>query len=247
MNNFSNTIQFQNTRTMITVLSYNVMFNDIHLHERHKRLVELVKKLSPDVICLQEVLKDKVEFFLDNFSDYQPVFESLMPKERQYGELMLVKWGFKVEHRECLPLNSLMGRALLHARISRDSQQWNIITGHLESCLAEVRKDQLEQLWRVYGNLPRVIFCGDTNLRETESDCRPKRIRDLWTTIGGPKITYDAARFWGKKGKERYDRFFFSDDLEAISFRGVGYNPFELAGKDVWISDHDAIIGQFNV
>lgn len=230
---------------MITVLSYNVMFNDIHLHERHKRLVELVKKMSPDVICLQEVLREKVEFFLDNFSDYQPAFEWLMPRERQYGELILVKWAFKIEHRECLPLNSVMGRALLHVRISRGAEQWNIVTFHLESGLSEIRQDQLQQMWRVYGALPRTIFCGDTNLRETEADCLPKRIYDLWKSIGGPKITYEAARFWGKKGQQRYDRFYFTNDLEPYSFKTVGYHPFQFVSTDVWISDHDAIIGQF--
>ena len=230
---------------MITILSYNVMFNDIHLKERHNELVQLVKKFSPDVICLQEVLASYVDFFLDHFTNYTPVFETLMPKKREYGELILVRHDWTISHKECLPLTSIMGRSLLHCEISNGVKIYNVVTFHLESMhIKEFREEQLKTMWKVYGGLPNAIFCGDTNLTESESDGLPKGISDLWKVIGGPKSTYFGNRFWGKKNAERYDRVFFKD-LEAFSFRTIGYNPFEIGGKDVWISDHDGIIAQF--
>jgi endonuclease/exonuclease/phosphatase family metal-dependent hydrolase len=229
---------------MLTVITFNVMFNDILLRERHRALIALLMKNAPDVICLQEVRKDLVPWFIESLSEqYQPVIFDLQPVHRKYGELLFTKHNIEALLFECIPLPSKMERALQYVKIRKDTEIWNVITLHLESLnCSRVRQQQLKIIWENYSDLSHTIFCGDTNMKESEKCDLPENIADAWdkTTKEIGKYTYYSNRYWDGNRKQRYDRIWLTNDIELDSFGLLGDKP--LRGlRNKWISDHDGL------
>jgi len=99
---------------MLTVISFNIMFNDILLIERHYVLIVLLLKNNEDVICLQEVLKDLSEFLVIHLKPmYKCVCETILPKDREYGEMIFVKKDLQILDVNYTKLYSKMNRYLL--------------------------------------------------------------------------------------------------------------------------------------
>ena len=229
---------------MLTVVSYNVMFNDILLLPRHQVLVKLLLKNSSDVICLQEIQSGFAPWFIECLAEqYAPVLYSLNPELRQYGELIFVKYGIEQLLFECIPLPSKMGRALQYVQIKKDAEIWNIITFHLESLnCSKVRQNQLGILWENYGDLPHTIFCGDTNMRDTEKCDLPEHMSDAWIKTDGKigQFTYFSDRYWDGDRKQRYDKIWVTNDMQVTGFGVLGNKPLKELGEK-WISDHDGL------
>ncbi|KKM46567.1 hypothetical protein LCGC14_1559670 [marine sediment metagenome] len=227
--------------TMLSVISYNVMFNNVYIQERHNALLALLKKNSADIICLQEVLTELVEWFSINLSGYSPVMDILQPTGRAYGELVFVKNGIIPVMYECVPLSGKMGRALQHVEIKKDQVTYNVVTFHLESMnCSKVRRSQLETMWKHIAHLPNVICCGDTNQTGKELYTVPNNILDAWEQTNGKigEYTYYSSRFWDGDRKQRYDKVWYSNDFTVAGFGILGNKPI---AQGIWISDHDGL------
>lgn len=229
---------------MLTLISYNVMFTDIILQERHTALIKILRYNNPDVICLQEVLASVVPWFIQLLADlYTPIIFELLPIGRHYGELIFVKKEIQQISFECVPLPSKMGRALQHAEFKKGSEIFHVVTFHLESMnCSKVRRTQLELMWTRFSSLPNVIYCGDTNMTAKEKYVLPDNVYDSWEEIDQEigTFTYHSHRYWDGNRQQRYDKVWISNDLKLVGFGVIGSKPLkELGGK--WISDHDGL------
>jgi len=230
---------------MLVIVSYNVMMDNYYLPERYEALISLLLRHSIDVICLQEVRADYVDWFIKKLKKrYYPLSSVLLPKHREYGEMVFNQYCHILY--DCIPLDSKMSRVLHHVNIGK----YNIVTFHLESLSinAETRKRQLSTLWNLVSKLPNVICCGDTNQCNDEMVDLPRCFVDAWeqAAIKGmkpSKYTYYGGRYWNKPtDNQRYDKVWYSNDTDLVNYSTIGGKSIR---EGVWISDHDGIICEF--
>jgi endonuclease/exonuclease/phosphatase family metal-dependent hydrolase len=234
---------------MLSVISYNVMFNEEYLEQRHTTLLALIRDNATDVVCLQEVLEQVVDWFIGNLADiYTPVATKLQPLGRAYGELVFIKTEIATAvSYQCLELDGKMGRALQHVEVKKDNVLYNIMTFHLESMnCSKVRREQLDKIWLYASRLPNVVCCGDTNQTAKEKVQIPINFLDAWKQTDGRigEYTYYSGRFWDGDRKQRYDKAWYSDDLQLLGFGVLGNKPI---AKNVWLSDHDGLYCLFGL
>ena len=218
------------------------MFNEEHFAERHGALIELLRENAVDVVCLQEVLTPMVQVLITALGDiYTPVLYELQPAGRQYGELIFVSKDIQVLSYQCISLDGKMGRALQHTELQKDGVSYNVATFHLESMNCQkVRREQLKKIWSHCDSLSNVICVGDTNQTAKEQCVIPSNYLDAWEQTNGEigEYTYYSGRFWDGDRKQRYDKVWFSNDLELLGFGVLGNKPVV---DGVWISDHDGL------
>ena len=211
-------------------------------------LVTLLLKNKSDVICLQEVLSELVDWFIAELSDeYTHVMSELHPWGRPYGELIFIKKGINLLSFACTDLDGKMCRALQHAVIEKDNVVYNVLTFHLESMnCKKVRRAQLATLWEHVSDLSNVICCGDTNQTAKEECVIPDNFLDAWAESRSDmgEYTYYSGRFWDGDRKQRYDKIWYSD-LQLHAFGVLGNKPF--LGGNIWISDHDGLYCLFSL
>lgn len=116
-------------------------------------IIDVLRKLNPDIICLQEVAANHPELegnasanqfrqLAGAFGGYQPVLEPTseiyqnnMP--RQFGNLLLSKYRITQVHRHSLPwtpdpANPGMPRGLIEAVVEAPGGKMRVLTTHLE-------------------------------------------------------------------------------------------------------------------
>lgn len=116
-------------------------------------IIDVLRKLNPDIICLQEVAANHPELegnasanqfrqLAGAFGGYQPVLEPTseiyqnnMP--RQFGNLLLSKYRITQVHRHSLPwppdpANPGMPRGLIEAVVEAPGGKLRVLTTHLE-------------------------------------------------------------------------------------------------------------------
>ena len=59
---------------VISVVSYNIWFDNTLSLERTKGLIQLLNKVNPDVICLQEVKPNIYDLLINILKDYKYYF-----------------------------------------------------------------------------------------------------------------------------------------------------------------------------
>lgn len=233
----------------LSVLSFNVMFNDIKLRERHESMVTYILSLVDtglDVICLQEVLNPLYEFFVEKFSEeFTPVFSYIQPPNSPYGVCIFVRKGITVHNKGMYELPSKYKRVLAHASIEKDSIPYKIVTFHLESLNdPKIRKKQVEILFKEFSKKKNAIFCGDTNIKNTEKVVLHEKFLDAAVVFEDYEDTYFGDRFWNSKSKQRYDRFFFKKTLNCTCYKPIFSEKIEEI--ESYLSDHSAIYAEFS-
>src|SRR3990172_11301757 len=99
---------------VLTVVSYNIWFDETLRLERTVSLIQTLHNLNPDVICLQEVIPEIYEVLITLLSDYRFHFPKKINKN--YGCVTFSKYPiFKCLDYEYT--NSKMGRSLVITKI----------------------------------------------------------------------------------------------------------------------------------
>ncbi|TSK28220.1 Tyrosyl-DNA phosphodiesterase 2 [Bagarius yarrelli] len=185
----------------LSLISWNVDGLDtLNLQERARGLCSYLALYTPDVVFLQELIPQYLQYLKKRAVSYQIVEGN----EDGYFTAMMVKRSrIKLQSSEIIsyPTTQMM-RNLLCAKVSEDdtnilnsgedemrelffcnpqvkflNQELCLMTSHLESCKdqATERKKQLkvvlEKIMEEPDNMT-VIFGGDTNLRDSEEHCR---------------------------------------------------------------------------
>ena len=208
---------------LITVLTLNIKFKGLTL-ARIQKIIALIHHHNPDVIFLQEVLREMVEHFL-KMEQYPHHFGATF--QHPYDTLILSRFPCIRYDRISLP-ETQSSRNLLLAQIVLPSVQTIFVgTFHCDSVFSpphsEVLKmDQLLFISSILRNKPFII-AGDTNMTD-----------DGKTTIPNLNELDSPATF----KKNRFDRIFVSSDFTISLARVIG---------DATHSDHRGLIASFTL
>jgi exonuclease III len=174
----------------LDVMSYNIWFDEKDRYIRTEALIKNIKKHSPDVICLQEVIPEIYNKLKSKLCEYKYYFPNEVTN--RYGCVIFSKHIMTHYYDNNYP-NTQMGRNLLAVNIKynmlisnvdnkSDSLYDNIeitpiditiATSHFESLFDPVNTniEKIEQymfannlLNKLYDKGNPVILCSDTNL-----------------------------------------------------------------------------------
>ena len=208
---------------LITVLTLNINFKGLTL-ARIQKIIALIHHHNPDVIFLQEVLREMVEHFL-KMEQYPHHFGATF--QHPYDTLILSRFPCIRYDRISLPETQSSRNLLLAQIVLPSSQILSIGTFHCDSVFSpphsEVLKiDQLLFISSILRNKPFII-AGDTNMTDNGK-----------TTIPNLNELDSPATF----KKNRFDRIFVSSDFTNSLARVIG---------DATHSDHRGLIASFTL
>lgn len=215
----------------ISVLSFNIWFDEYAECERTAALLACIYKNDPDVVCLQEVRPHIYEKLTKNLKQYGYHY----PKHVTYNYGCVILSKYKISKCLTIPYkHTSMGRQLVIAKIDYPRQIYKnrqlyientdlmICTTHLESEFNRFSKnvtkwsqidESFEVLEDIYDSYKNVIFCLDSNLTADEERLfnfpfnQENGWDDAWITKGNPdnKFTFDGKKnVYLKQRKSRY-------------------------------------------
>ncbi len=211
----------------IRVLTLNINFKDL-TPERIQKIIALIHHHNPDVIFLQEVLREMVEHFL-KLDNYPHHFGATF--QHPYDTLILSRFPCIRYDRIPLP-ETQSNRNLLYAQIvlpfTSPVQTIFVGTFHCDSIFSPpqseiLKMDQLLFISSILRNKPFII-AGDTNLIDNQKITSP-----ILNELDSPP-TFK---------KNRFDRFFSNRNDFTNS-------PTKVIG-DSTHSDHCGLIAYFTL
>jgi exonuclease III len=243
--------------TDVTLVSYNIDGLDpTNLDTRFKGVINIIAKINPEIILLQEVVHAHMELINKVMA---PMYHVITPmdKEMPYFTVTLVSKNIICRTQEVKPFaNTSMGRTMTVFEGYWDKLRLVIIHSHLESMKehSEARKAQfVECMKRMEENLDPntlVIFGGDLNIRDAELPFIHPQIKDAWIAAGSNKETRYTWDMMKNKNKNlpnnvrcRFDRVYFNGPYKRIDF-GLGGTQ-QIRKILCYPSDHFAVVCKF--
>ena len=249
---------------MLSILTYNIWFSDVLINERLFELIKLINNLKPDIICLQEVRPDVLAVLVNKLKNY-PNFETDLNQLSNYGLAIFSRFkilDYKINYYN----NTKMDRGYIYIKITKDNNDVNIVTTHLESyftrklknmpnekyyekVIQSTKHSQFCDLFSNFTEFNDIFLCGDMNISSIEDKFYSieDNWNDCWIIDGKDKnkrYTYDFKNniYINNKTKlkSRLDRIYFKSDKYIL-------NNFELVGNYDGIipSDHFGIYCSF--
>jgi tyrosyl-DNA phosphodiesterase 2 len=247
------------TATELTLVTYNVWFNQYHLQKRCEALLRVVKNCEADVICLQEIKADYLNQVLKQEwvqADYY-VSDYMGSTVQPYGVLLLSRLPIACLRLHDLP--SIMDRKLLVAELQVNNQTLQVATVHLESikAFAPSRKQQLEQIFPTLETSKHAVLMGDFNFcsswSEENVNINPN-YQDMWAVLHSdePGYTEDTninlmrLEYTQKHKKVRFDRILVRSSTpgwQPKSIELLGTTPIS-PDSSIFPSDHFGLLGE---
>ena len=243
----------------LKVMSYNIWFDEEKIIERILSLMHHVDTYSPDVMCFQEVLRDKYEYIKTKL---KPKYGYCFPELIKYRYGCAIFSKYPIDSAKIISMTSSMGRELILTKINVNNLNVVIANTHFESefKLNNVTKIKqfklvaaiLNQLHHIYGD---VILCADTNVVESEREIFKRQfclMKDSFVEDGSlseKEYTYDSMTNLNLRRRN----IEFQSRIDRILFRTKGtmkVNNFSLlTGIDDYVqpSDHHGIMTEFSL
>jgi len=171
----------------ISLLTWNIWFDEVERENRTRKIMEICQCLDPDFIAFQEVTGEAMKCINKYKGQYKLIDDKL---KQRYDTIILSKHN--CVYRERIPLpRSEMGRNLLRGYFYLESgvdgnggsvrREINVGTFHLESVFKKNEiKLKEDQMKFIYDNSPSsCILMGDTNFGNNE------RLGELAGAVGG--------------------------------------------------------------
>lgn len=254
---------------MLKVLQYNIFFGncvEISINDRLKNICKEIINTNADVVCLQEVLIDKLYILLENLKNtYHYSYPNIL--NRIYDTVIFSKYPI-INPTEYIYNETQMGRNLKIIQINKNNNIYIIANTHFESEFGKntIKKiNQYKESSLILLDICKtlkvpIILCSDTNIcRKTESSFMESYTyndnwKDVWYEVGRPeekKNTYDSYTnpiLINKiknnpkltKYRSRLDRIIHNSNLYATDLKMVGTNTETL------LSDHYGLLCTFN-
>lgn len=259
-------------QNILTILSYNIWFDDTLAIERTVSLISSINRLNPDIICLQEVKPDIYDILITLLSDYRYHYPKKINKD--YGCVTFSKYQISKCTDYKFP-NSKMGRSLIISKIeypchtvttdgiSVETMSIVIANSHFESLFKRKSEntEKLEQykttkdiLNKLYETTNNVILCSDTNVMIQEEpilDSYFDKWNDSWTLKGSNinKYTYNSETNVYLKIRLKY--FTCQSRIDRIMYRADNcvveeFNMICATKDGIEPSDHYGVYAKFN-
>jgi tyrosyl-DNA phosphodiesterase 2 len=248
------------TMSELTLVTFNVWFDQYYLRERCQALLHVVKDCDADVICLQEITPGYLKQILKQdwvqasyyVSDYTG--GTIQP----YGVLLLSRHPIVSLLLHDLP--SIMARKLLVAELQVNNQTIQVATVHLESikAFAPSRKQQLAQIFPLLAKSDHAVLMGDFNFcaswREENANI-DLNYQDMWAVLRGNEAGYteDTAinlmrlERTQKHRQVRFDRMLVRSSMpgwQPTSIKLIGTTPISPDYPNIFPSDHFGLVGK---
>ena len=244
----------------LTLVTFNVWFDDYYALERCEALLEIVRQCDADIICLQEIKTRYLNFILQQpwvQKGYQ-VSDFTGRTIQPYGVLLLSRLPITQLRLHRLP--SMMARKLLVTGFELNRQTVEIATVHLESmkAFAPSRKRQLSLIFPALAESQHVMLMGDFNFcarrSPEENACIDPDYQDMWIVLHGddPGYTEDTninlmRLEKNQKHKQvRFDRMLVRSSTPGwrpASIELLGTEPISANLPNVFPSDHFGLRG----
>lgn len=252
----------------LRLVTYNVWFSTLQMEHRFRCILDILKSLDADIICLQEVLPSFIALTIAQPWVQKDYFVSDVSGQTLDGYGVIILSRIPIYNLSMWTLPTRMGRALLVAEYNLNGEKVSIGTVHLESLdSADLRRRQLELISPILGKVPHAALTGDFNFdsdRNFREDGLPLENRslkdffeeysDVWPTLRPNEkgYTYDSkANAVIKKYEQmRYDRILWKSENSKwvpTEIKLFGTEPLSsLTTQDLYPSDHFGLVADFN-
>ena len=203
----------------LKVMTFNIQqANDEKGEQSFLRILELIRKVNPDILALQETDAtrislnnvDYVRFFADQlgyFSYYGPT-----PESGSYGTAILSR--FPLENvRTIFTFSDQDENATAYAQVTVGNKKISILDVHPDG------SDTADQAFATMvleyaASQPDIIVLGDFNLRDYEPAYQmiAKVLKNAWISVYPTGISTDGLDM---SGRNRIDHIFVSNDLQV--------------------------------
>lgn len=243
----------------LTVLTYNVWFDRRYAEPRLAGLKDMLTRLHPTIIALQEVTLEVFAALFESLSrlGYHCNYKSEKNFQPINGYGVCIFSQIPIVKAEIVPFHvTSMGRHFVRVLLENDIY---VVTTHLESLNpnAAVRQKQLRQLMEHCRSNKPHIWTMDSNLTDVGEDHFPagSAWSDLYDMVGRPaseKFTYDALKNDNvlTNYRSRLDRIYCSSARGenfwmCIGFQLEGLQKLKSTGSPV--SDHFAVFARLQM
>lgn len=238
----------------LSILSYNIWFNEFNRTERLFSLFDNIKHYDPDIICLQEVLPIYYDTIKNNLEYPYSYPKKIISK---YDCVILSK--HPIEKFISIKLKSNMNRKMLILLINYSGTQIIISNVHFESEFDILNQLKLSQFKHVSVILKKlcldydnVILCSDTNVMQSEEnifDDLFNNMYDSWKQNGcdeSNKFTYDYLTNFNLQSRNiklqgRIDKILY----KLTNFKLHEFKLIQGLTNTIQPSDHHGIISIF--
>uniref|UniRef100_A0A6U6J7J3 Endonuclease/exonuclease/phosphatase domain-containing protein n=1 Tax=Zooxanthella nutricula TaxID=1333877 RepID=A0A6U6J7J3_9DINO len=245
---------------MLSVLTLNVWFAKLLMHDRTQALIRLIQVEKPHVVCLQEVVPYVADSLIAAFPTWGHSGFEGFAVNHGYGVLIMTRPDLAASFTS-YELESRMGRKLVVAKLP------DLAVGsvHLESLNNHKwRVRQLQRCAQVLAGFSDALLVGDFNFDSTRN-FKPPHVPlenddlntslpdfdDVWPKLR-PKelgLTYDSQTnpYIRKTETMRYDRvmarlkLWVANSIQLIGSVGEG----DSDAQRIFLSDHFGVLAHF--
>ncbi len=210
------------------ILTYNIHQGlDADYRMNLEGIINEIKKLNPDVVCLQEVNRAQVSNGLVDC--LMPISQALGMSyafganhdDGQYGNAVLTRYPIKDWDNLKFFNNSTETRGTLHAVVKTKQtddakSDLNIFVTHLDHIAGpkNVREKQVREVLEFWAKKPRAVIAGDLNAEPDTAEMKPFYASGLKDALEPSGKKY-VKTFWEGYGEQamKLDYIFVSGDL----------------------------------
>ena len=244
----------------ISILTFNIWFDDRNLKERTSRIIDIISRHKPDLVCLQEVTSVSFKLIKHKLHDYE-IFQVFEELENPYGCCILTKIKtievvdpYYYDYPDTNMHRRIVG---CEVKIRDTNYVFHVLTTHLESGSPEkdIRNRQFDIINEVIKDLENVIIAGDFNICSNSEPVIQKiqkgNLSDCWVKMGCPSMleyTYNGVTNQNIVGKtkSRLDRILYKTSISLDPCKmllvGTGQTNTEIYKPP---SDHYGLLSNF--
>jgi exonuclease III len=250
-----------NGGSLLRLITWNIWSSEDYLQERVLHMITIIKKLHPDLICLQEVTVDSLKIIKDALDTQYHSFQIFVDEGASSGLLLMCRQNTTTIIDQPYYYDfSDTGRRVVGCEIEHNEsgKRMHILTTHLEPSPENdfKRAEQFEVINKVIKPLRNCFLCGDFNIlnsgEEVERKIEASKLRDVYIDIGCPsKIKYTYNHHKNKnitnKVSARPDRILYSNyhSHTVRALRLLGTDVIDRIG--IMPSNHYGLAADFQI
>ena len=217
--------------TEITVMSWNVYFNDVSGKKRYPKIINTIEKHQADIICLQEA----TDTFIKNIqaSSLNKQYKLIITSEnKNYRNIILTKLKSISSGSIQIPTN--MNRSVPYIIFTINNTLIRLANVHLDSMLndTELRIKQIDKILSHIEPNESLILCGDVNYGDDDKENTFTNIHFKDSAASDKRTTYNTIKNklatktkFLTENSRRLDRIFIRGELSSTNYNLYEY-PF---------------------